>query len=97
MAAGEAIKPDIVDSKPLSDADLAYLKPYLVDYVAAGVRAGLSGASEELLATLQINQIDILSAAYPSLTSVYSPQQLIEAGNHWTDDYISGIIFTPPT
>ena len=97
MAVGEDIKPTVVDTKPLSDDDLAYLKPYLVDYVAAGVRAGLSGASAELQATLQINQIDILSAAYPAITEVYSPQQLIEAGNYWTDDYISGIIFTPPT
>ena len=67
-----------------------------MDYVAAGVRASLSGVSSDDTLAIQINQIDLLSNQYPSITSVYSPEQLIEAGNYWTDDYFSGIIFDPP-
>jgi hypothetical protein len=37
----------------VSQPDLIFLKPYLIDYVAAGVHAQLSGTTSTLEATLK--------------------------------------------
>jgi len=44
----------------------------------------------------QLNQIEEIAILYPALTAIYTPEQLIEAGNYWLNDYVRGISFAPP-
>ena len=52
----------------LSEAELDFLKPYLVDYVAAGVHAHLQNATPEITQARQVAQLDLVVTAYPELS-----------------------------